>query len=77
MAPTDAELKKLFEAYDKDGSGTIDYDELAAALARGGKQLSKEDIEGIVKLVDKNNVKTTRKGFETATRRPLFPPRTP
>ena len=57
MAPTDAELKRIFRTFDKDGSGKIDMDELAAALAKGGKELSKEELENIVKLVDKNNVR--------------------
>ena len=37
MAPTDEELKKIFETYDKDGSGKIDIDELGAALAQLGR----------------------------------------
>lgn len=30
-------------------------DELVAALAKGGKKLSRSEVEDIVKLVDKNN----------------------
>ena len=55
MAPSDAELKAIFAAFDTDGSGKIDLDELVAALAKGGKKLTKTQVEEIVKLVDKNN----------------------
>ena len=56
MAPSDAELYQIFQMYDKDGSGKIDLDELAAALSQGGKEMSRAEVENIVKLVDKNNV---------------------
>jgi hypothetical protein len=55
MAPSDAELKAIFTSFDADGSGRIDLDELTAALAKGGKKMSRSEVENIVKLVDKNN----------------------
>jgi hypothetical protein len=55
MAPSDAELKAIFASFDADGSGRIDLDELTAALAKGGKKMSRSEVENIVKLVDKNN----------------------
>ena len=51
--PSDAELKAIFNAFD--GSGKIDMDELTQALAKGGKTMSKQQVEDIVKQVDKNN----------------------
>lgn len=59
MVSTDTELRKIFNAYDKDGSGKIDIDELTAALAQGGKAMSRAEVENIVKLVDKNNVRSS------------------
>lgn len=53
--PSDAELKAIFNAFDADGSGKIDMDELTQALAKGGKTMSKQQVEDIVKQVDKNN----------------------
>lgn len=55
MAPSDAELKAIFTSFDADGSGRIDLDELTAALAKGGKKMSRSEVENIVKLVDKNH----------------------
>ena len=59
MVSTDTELRKIFNAYDKDGSGKIDIDELTTALAQGGKAMSRAEVENIVKLVDKNNVRSS------------------
>ena len=55
MAPTDAQLKKIFAEYDLDGSGKISIEELNAALSRSGKRMSKAEVANMVKLMDKNN----------------------
>ena len=44
MAPSDAELKAIFASFDADGSGRIDLDELTAALAKGGKKMSRSEV---------------------------------
>ena len=53
--PSDAELKAIFNAFDADGSGKIDMDELTLALAMGGMTISKLLVDDIVKQVDKTN----------------------
>ena len=55
MAPTDAQLRKIFAAFDTDGSGKIDMTELRLALGKAGKKSSPEEVKKIVDLVDKDN----------------------
>ena len=52
--PTSAQLEALFMAFDADGSGYIDLDELMAALQRGGKRMSREEAADILAQVDIN-----------------------
>jgi hypothetical protein len=51
----EAELAAIFSAFDADGSGKIDADEMVEALARAGKPMERDEVEKIVKTVDKNN----------------------
>ena len=52
--PTTAEFRKLFDAVDTNKDGTIDRDELHAALCKGGKQVAREDSDRLFALVDTN-----------------------
>ena len=52
--PTDEELKALFDAFDTSGDGFISHDELAAALQKGGKEVSPEDVAKMLEQVDTN-----------------------
>ena len=47
-----AVLTKMFVEYDTDNSGTIDADELNAALTALGLRLSAEEIDGIMRRLD-------------------------
>ena len=49
---TPRQYDALFKEFDTDGSGQIDLDELAAALAKGGKKLDRAECEKILKEVD-------------------------
>ena len=46
------ELKQAFEIFDGDGSGAIDANELSSIMNALGENLSKEDIEFMIKTVD-------------------------
>merc|ERR1719174_1954065 len=49
------QLKDIFAEFDTSGDGFIDFDELCAALKKGGKNLSREDCTTIMKQIDENN----------------------
>jgi hypothetical protein len=53
--PSQAQLQALFAAFDVDGSGFIDREELHAALNNGGKVVTPEDCADILAQVDTNN----------------------
>ena len=53
--PSEAQLRALFNAFDTDGSGFIDQNELQAALDKGGKAVEPEQCMEILLQVDKNN----------------------
>ena len=54
MAPTDAELRALFTAFDTSGDGFISFEELMAAMQKGGKRLSADRCKEILEQVDEN-----------------------
>jgi len=47
-----AVLTKIFRDYDKDGSGSIDRDELSAGLRALGLRLSREEVDGVMAYLD-------------------------
>ena len=53
--PTDAQLQVVFSAFDADGSGKIDQTELSAALTKGGKKISQQDVTRLLQTADKND----------------------
>ena len=48
------DLRSLFNTFDRDGSGTLDAEELLAILTRGASGLSLEDAKEIVDDFDEN-----------------------
>ena len=52
--PTDDQLRVIFKAFDTDNSGKIDASELLAALRKGGKKVSREDVDRLIAAVDEN-----------------------
>ena len=53
--PSKATLVAIFAEFDTDGSGFIDLDELQAALAKGGKSVTREQCADILSKVDANS----------------------
>lgn len=47
-------LQRAFRLFDKDGSGTIDKEELERITTQMGESLSKDELEQMLKLVDTN-----------------------
>ena len=57
VSPTDEEisnLAKIFEVYDTSGDGSIDLEEMQAALARAGKPVSRERAAEILEELDED-----------------------
>ena len=52
---SDPKLKKAFETFDTDQSGTINQAELKHALEKAGFQPSIAECDWLIKKVDKNN----------------------
>lgn len=50
-----AGLAEIFKAIDADGSGTITSEELSSALKEKGSLLRREDLEGLLALVDQDS----------------------
>ena len=50
----DEHLRTLFTTFDRDGSGTLDAEELVAILTRGASGLSLDDAKDIVNDFDDN-----------------------
>lgn len=50
----EAEMKSAFKVFDHDGSGTISLDELRRVMKSFGETLSEEDLDAMIKEVDKN-----------------------
>ena len=46
------ELEAAFALFDKDGNGTISFNEFKAAMKKSDPSLSKEQIEGMLKQAD-------------------------
>uniref|UniRef100_A0A7S2HQB5 EF-hand domain-containing protein n=1 Tax=Haptolina brevifila TaxID=156173 RepID=A0A7S2HQB5_9EUKA len=62
--PSEAEMNKIFDAFDTSGDGFISPEELEAALKKGGKKVTSKDIETILKTVDTNkDSKVSREEF--------------
>jgi len=53
-ADVEAELRAAFEVFDKDGSGTIDVEELRHVMKSIGEDLTDEQIEEMLKEADKD-----------------------
>ena len=59
--PFDADrLRTLFNLFDRDGSGTLDAEELLEILTRGSGGLSLADAKEIVDSFDENKVPALR-----------------
>jgi hypothetical protein len=50
-----AGLREIFKSIDADGSGTITEEELSSALREKGSLLRREDLEGLLALVDQDS----------------------
>jgi Ca2+-binding EF-hand superfamily protein len=50
----EAELKSAFEVFDHDRSGTISLDELRRVMTSFGEMLSEDELDAMIKEVDKN-----------------------
>ena len=50
----EAEMKSAFKVFDYDGSGTISLDELRRVMTSFGELLSEDELDLIIKEVDKN-----------------------
>jgi len=50
----EANMRSVFRSFDKDGSGSIDHNELKAAMKEAGSNLSDADVDRIIKMVDKD-----------------------
>ena len=50
----EAEMKSAFKVFDHDGSGTISLDELRRVMTSFGELLSEEELDSMIKEVDKN-----------------------
>jgi len=54
-APSESDLKSIFDSYDKDCSGSIDINELQAALKQGGKSVSRDECKTMMLQIDTNS----------------------
>lgn len=50
----EAEMKSAFGVFDHDGSGTISLDELRRVMKSFGEILSEDELDSMIKEVDKN-----------------------
>ena len=48
--PSEAELRDIFKAIDKDGSGNVNAAELKEALVNLGQNISDKDIDEMIKV---------------------------
>jgi len=48
------EMREAFKVFDKDGKGVVQTSELRAVLTSMGEKLSEEEVDGIIKAVDKD-----------------------
>jgi calmodulin len=48
------EMRSAFKVFDKDGSGTISPEEMAQVMQSLGEKLSDEELEFMIKEVDKD-----------------------
>jgi calmodulin len=49
------ELKQAFQIFDEDGSGEISAEELAHIMKKLGENITKEDVEFMIKSIDLNS----------------------
>ncbi|KAH7939852.1 hypothetical protein HPB52_018160 [Rhipicephalus sanguineus] len=69
-----AKLRREFEWYDKDGDGQITAEELGAAMSALGFNLTQQDLEILIAVVDKNGDGTINfSEFVAMTQRDLTP----
>jgi Ca2+-binding EF-hand superfamily protein len=50
----EAEMKSAFKVFDHDGSGTISMDELRRVMKSFGEILTEDELDAMIKEVDKN-----------------------
>ena len=50
----EAEMKSAFKVFDHDGSGTISLDELRRVMKSFGEILTEDELDAMIKEVDKN-----------------------
>jgi calmodulin len=50
----EAEMKSAFKVFDLDGSGTISLDELRRVMKSFGEMLTEDELDSMIKEVDKN-----------------------
>jgi len=51
---TDSELREAFRIFDKDGSGTINADELRQVMKALGEDLNEAEIDEMIREADKD-----------------------
>ena len=51
-APTEAQLREVFDAFDQDGNGSIDAKEIRAVCDQLGLEADASDIEDLIKKAD-------------------------
>ena len=49
------DLKETFNMYDKDGGGTISFDELQLVMKKLGQKVKEKELHKIIKSIDQNN----------------------
>ena len=49
-----ADFKAAFDTFDADGSGSIDADELGHIMTTMGKEMSRDEIEDLIRNVDED-----------------------
>jgi calmodulin len=59
----EAEMKSAFEVFDMDGSGTISLEELRKVMKSFGEILTEDELDSMIKEVDKNGDGTIDCGF--------------
>ena len=74
MAPSAADIAKIFKAFDTSGDGLISAHELQAALTKGGKSVSDEQCIEILHQVNAKVNSAHRDALHEHTVTPPFAP---